>query len=181
MWSLKKTFKTDYHVRTTEQIYSINKEYETCYLLSPAAVKAHREKDHKFLHIGLVQVGVKPLIREGLNNSILMALRDTRHVRFNDSLLGTMESSLSGGPVHFDCFPNLTVALDDPHILKVLTLNIKTHGTLVLHGTRQLALIYRVYYKCMRTNMSIQSIDKRKAGETTLIYGLIGKAERKSN
>ena len=42
-----------------------------------------------------------------------MALRDTRHLRFNDSLLGTMESSLSGGPVHFDYFPNLTVALDD--------------------------------------------------------------------
>ena len=168
-WSLKKSFRTDYHVRTIEQVYSINKEYETCYLLSPAAVKAHREKDHKFLHIGLVQVGVKPLIREGLNNSILMALRNTRHVRFDDNLLGTMKSSLSGGPVHFDCFPNLTVALNDPHILKVLTLNIKTHGTLVLHGTKQLALIYRVYYKCMRTNMSIKAIDKRKAGETTLI------------
>ena len=76
-WSLKKSFRTDYHVRTIEQIYSINKEYETCYLLSPTAVKAHKEKDHKFLHIGLVQVGIKPLIREGLNNSILMALKDT--------------------------------------------------------------------------------------------------------
>ena len=32
-----------YHVRTIEQVYSINKEYETCYLLSPAAMKAHRE------------------------------------------------------------------------------------------------------------------------------------------
>ena len=168
-WSLKKTFKTDYHVRTIEQIYNISKEYETCYLLSPAAVKAHREKHHKFLHIGLVQVGVKPLIREGLNNSILMAFRDIRLLRFDDSILGTMESSLSGRPVHFDCFPNLTVSLDNPHILKVLTLNIKTHGTLMLHGTRQLALIYRVYYMCMRTNMSIQAIDKRKAGETTLI------------
>ena len=56
-----------YHVRTIEQVYSINKEYETCYLLSPAVMKAHRENGHKFLHIGLVQVGVKPLIREGLN------------------------------------------------------------------------------------------------------------------
>ena len=98
-WSSKKTFKTDYHVRTIEQVYSINKEYETCYLLSPAVVKAHKDKDHKFLHIGLVQVGVKPLIREGLNNSILMALRDTRLIRFNDNLLGTIESSLSNDPV----------------------------------------------------------------------------------
>ena len=73
-WSLKKSFRTDYHVRTIEQVYSINKKYETCYLLSSAVLKAHRKEYHKFLHIGLVQVGVKPLIREGLNNSILMEI-----------------------------------------------------------------------------------------------------------
>ena len=52
--SLKKAFKTDYHVRTIEQVYSINKEYETCCLLLSAALKAHRKDRHKFLHIGLV-------------------------------------------------------------------------------------------------------------------------------
>ena len=66
IWSSKISFRTDYHVRTIEQVYSINKEYETCYLLSPAAMMAHRKDGQKFLHIGLVQVGVKPLIREGL-------------------------------------------------------------------------------------------------------------------
>ena len=98
-----------------------------------------------------------------------MAFRDTRHIRFNDSLLGTIESSLSCGLVHFDCFPNFTVGLHDPHIMKVLTFNIKTHGTLMLQGIQQLALIYRVYYKCIRTNMNVQALDKRKIGETTLI------------
>ena len=63
-----------------------------------------------------------------------MALRDTRHIRFNDSLLGTIESSLSCGPVHFDYFPNFTIGLHDPHIMKAFTLNIKTHGTLMLQG-----------------------------------------------
>ena len=61
-----------------------------------------------------------------------MALRDIRHIRFNDILLGTIETNLSCGPVHFDCFPNITVSLHDPHIMKALTLNIKTHGTLML-------------------------------------------------
>ena len=132
-WSLKKAFKTDYHVKTIKRVYSINKEYETCYLLPATALVEHKKQGHKFLHIGLVQVEVKPLIREGLNYSILMALRDTRRVRFNDSL-GTIESSLSCGPIHFDCFPNFTVALHDPHIMKFLTLNIKTHGTRMLQG-----------------------------------------------
>ncbi|KAK9998644.1 hypothetical protein SO802_018247 [Lithocarpus litseifolius] len=158
-WNLP---KTDFHIRTIEQVYGINKEYETCYLFSPAQIKAHIKKGHHFLHIGLVQVGVKPLIRSGLNNSILLALRNTRHIRFNDGLLGTIETSLSNEPVHFECFPNFTVYLHDPHVMKALTINIKTHGTLMVQGTSQLALIYRVYYKCIKTNMNVGTLDRKK-------------------
>ena len=131
-WSLKKVFKTDYHFKTIEQVYGINKEYETCYFLTPSALLTHRKEGHNYLHIGLVQVEVKPLIRKGLNCSILMALRDTRHIRFDDSLLGTIETSLSCGPVHFDYFPDFTVCLHDSHIMKTLNLNIKTQGTFMV-------------------------------------------------
>ncbi|KAL0010776.1 hypothetical protein SO802_005884 [Lithocarpus litseifolius] len=156
------SFKSDFHVRTIEQVYGINKEYETCYLFSPDQIKAHINKGFHFIHIGLVQVGVKPLIRSGLNNSVLLALRDTRHVRFDDSLLGTVQASLSNGPVHFDCFPNFTVHIHDKNVLQALTLNIKTHGTLVTQGTSQIALIYRVYYKCIKTNMNVGALDRKK-------------------
>ena len=63
-----------------------------------------------------------------------MALRDTRHIRFDDSLLGTIESSLNVGSGHFNCFPNFVIHLHDPHVMKTLTLNIKTHGTLMVQG-----------------------------------------------
>ena len=53
-WSLKKAFKTGYHVKTIEQVYGINKEYETCYLLTPSTLLAHRKQGHNFLHVGLV-------------------------------------------------------------------------------------------------------------------------------
>ncbi|KAI5325211.1 hypothetical protein L3X38_034285 [Prunus dulcis] len=43
-----------------------------------------------------------------------------------------IESSLFNGPIHFDCYPNFTVSLSDPHILKSLTLHIKTSGYKVL-------------------------------------------------
>ena len=152
-WSLKKAFKTYCHGKTIKQVYGINKEYETFYLHSPSTLTAHKKNGHNFLHIGLVQVGVKPLIRECLNCSILMALRDTRHIRFEDSLLGTIQTSLSNGPIHFDCFPNFTVTLHDSHIRKALTLNIKTSGTLMVLEAKQLALIYRVYYKFIKTNL----------------------------
>ena len=39
----------------------------------------------------------------------------------------------------------------------------------MVQGTSQIALIYRVYYKCMRTNMNVGALDRREKGETTLI------------
>ncbi|KAL0017272.1 hypothetical protein SO802_004341 [Lithocarpus litseifolius] len=167
-WNLN-TFKTDFHIRTIEQVYGINKGYETSYLFSPAQIKAHIKKGHHFMHKGLIQIRIKPFIRSGLKNSVLLALRDTRHIRFNDSFLGTIQTSLSNGPVHFDCFPNFTVHLHDPNVMKALTLNIKTHGTLMTQGTSQIALIYRVYYKCIKTNMNVGALDRKKVGETLLI------------
>ncbi|XLT70333.1 hypothetical protein HN873_026772, partial [Arachis hypogaea] len=56
-----------------------------------------------------IQVAVKLLIREGLNASILMCLRDIRHNNFHYSLIGPVEISLGHGPVYFNYFFNKTV------------------------------------------------------------------------
>ena len=126
-------------MKKVEQVYGLNGEYETCYFFTSSTTKAHKKKGFNFLHVGLVQVGIKPLVREGLNSSVCIALRDMRHLNFDDSLLGVVQSDLSSGLVHFDCFPNFTVSLHDPHVLIAPTLNIKTFGTSMIEGTKQLA------------------------------------------
>ncbi|CAL9025746.1 unnamed protein product, partial [Prunus brigantina] len=154
-WSLS-AFNSTTHVKTVEQVYALSKEHESCQLLNLDSIKKHKHDGNNFLHIGLVQVAVKPLTRLGLQASILLCLRDARFTDFNDSVLGMIESSLCNGPVHFDCYPDFTVSLNDPHILKTLTLNIKTSGYNVLPGTQPLALVYRIYYKVTSTNMNFQ-------------------------
>ncbi|CAL9014719.1 unnamed protein product, partial [Prunus brigantina] len=59
--------------------------------------------------------------------------------------------------------------LNDPHILKTLTLNIKTSGYNVLPGTQPLALVYRIYYKVTGTNMNFQALNKSPKDQTLLI------------
>ena len=71
---------------------------------------------------------MKPLTREALNTSVLLCLRDDRHLRFNDSLLGMMETSLHNGPVYFNCYPNFALSLSDRNIMDALILNVKTNG-----------------------------------------------------
>ncbi|QHO42377.1 polyprotein [Arachis hypogaea] len=118
---------------------------------------------------------VKPLIREGLNASILMCLRDIRHNDFQDSLIGTVETSLGHGPVYFNCFPNKTVSLLDLNILDSLFLNIRIHGLNMKEGSIPAALIYRIQYKVMNTCNS-RVLLKSQDRETTLFVTDMTKA-----
>ncbi|KAI8571492.1 hypothetical protein RHMOL_Rhmol01G0124200 [Rhododendron molle] len=119
----------------------------------------------------LIQVAIKPLSRTGLNSSVLLSLRDARFTVYSDSLLGLMESSLHNGPVYFNCYPDLPLSLKDKNILKALTLNIQTAGAItnMLEGSHPLALIYRIYYKCMKTNLNIHALVKSPKDKTVLI------------
>ena len=52
-------------------------------------------------------------------------------------------------PVYFYCYLDLTLALDDPNIVKALTLNILTFGYDMDKGSKLLAIIYRIYYRLL--------------------------------
>ncbi|KAM6580966.1 hypothetical protein CsatA_004740 [Cannabis sativa] len=132
----------DHTIGTIEQTINISKEQETIQLLSKSRFEFLRRK-FSHLHLGLVQVAIKPMSQESLSTSVLMSLRDCRYLNFKRSLLRGVETNLCNGPVYFDYYPNYIVSLGDPP-LEVLTLNIKT-------GSLPVALIYRVIYKVITT------------------------------
>ena len=82
-----------------------------------------------------------------------MCLRDARFKNFKDSILGMIIVSLYDGPV-----PNLTLALDDPNIVKPLTLNIASSGYHMEEGSKPFALIYRIYYRLLGTQLNLGAI-----------------------
>ena len=160
---------TDYTNKTVEKTYSLFNEYETIQLFSIDSIKRHRE-NYAFLHVGLVQVAVKLLTREALNTSVLLCLRDDKHLRFNDSLLGMMETSLHNGPIYFNCYPNFFLILSDRNIMNALTLNVKTDGYYMKKGSKPLAIIYRIYYKLMKTTLDPQSMVEPSPKGHTLLF-----------
>ncbi|KAI8547514.1 hypothetical protein RHMOL_Rhmol07G0201800 [Rhododendron molle] len=66
---------------------------------------------------------------------------------------------------------HLERGLKDKNILKALTLNIQTAGAItnMLEGSHPLALIYCIYYKCMKTNLNIHALVKSPKDKTVLI------------
>ena len=163
------SFKGNYHVKTLEQVYALSKTHEKCQLWSPDVRKKHREQGFNYIHIGLVQVAVKPLTQNGINVFVLLCPHKARLTDYSTSILGIIESNLHNGPIHFDYFPNFTLSLSDKYLLKALTLNIKTSGYEMLEGSQPLALIYRIYYKCIRTNLNVHALVKSPKDQTLLI------------
>ena len=141
----KNTFCSQYRVRTVEQTFSISRTHEKCCLLSKKNINDFLAKKISYLHIGLVQVAVKPPTRKGINVSVLMCLRDARFRKFYDSIHGMIIASLYDGPVYFDCYPDISLTLDDPNTFKALTLNVLTSGYDMDEGSKPFALIYRIY------------------------------------
>ena len=125
-------------------------------------------KKFSYLHIGLIQVAIRPLTRKGINASVLMCLRDARFKNFRTSILGMITSSLFDGPVYFNCHPDLILALDDPNIVKVLTLNILTSGYDMDEGSKPFAIIYRIYYRLVNTTLNPHA-RLRDTGHKTLL------------
>jgi hypothetical protein len=166
---LKSTYKAEYSIMTVEQTFAISSNNETYQLFSKKFINDSLAKGYKFLHIRFVQVAVKPLTRLGINASVLLCLHDARFVNFRISILGMIQSSLFNGPIHFDAFPNLTLALNDIHILKALTLNVLTSGYDMKKGSRNLAIIYRIYYKLLKTNLDPCVVIKNAGNSTLLI------------
>ena len=90
-------------------------------------------KKFSYLHIGMIQAAVKLLTRKDINASVLMCLRDARFKAFSDCILGMITASLYDDPVYFNCYPDISLALDDPNIVKVLILNIASSGYNIVH------------------------------------------------
>ena len=122
-----------------------------------------------YLHIGLVQVAVKPLTRKGINASVLMCLRDARFKKFNDSILSMIIAFLYDGPIYFDCYPDICLALDDLNIVKALTLNILISGYDMEKGSKPFALICRIYYRVLGSQLNPCARIKDPTGKTMLI------------
>ncbi|KAH9781471.1 hypothetical protein KPL71_008488 [Citrus sinensis] len=168
--------KTDCVIKTEERDITLSKPFETIHLFSEHSLKKLKEKNFNYIHIGLIQVSIKPLTKERLNTSILAVLRDGRFISFDDSLLSSIESNLCKGPISFDCYPNITVSLKDKNILKSMILQIKTHNYHMLEGSVPVALIFKISYKAMISAFNTQHKFQSKRDETLLLQTDMSKA-----
>jgi hypothetical protein len=164
----KLSFLSNYTIKTVERTFTLKQSFETIQLLGRQEIDKNIN-NFAFIHIGLVQVAVKPLTRQGLNTSVFLGLRDGRFTVYQDALLGMVESSLYNGPIYFDCYPNFAVSLKDKTVSKTLELDVETYGYNMHEGAQPLVIVYRIYYKLMKTTLEPQALMESQKGKTLLL------------
>ena len=87
------------------------------------------------------------MTRLGLNITILLYLRDDRHLNFDDSLIEVVQSSVTNEPIYFNYFPNIYISLRETYKDGLLVLNTKFHGYNMILGSIPIVITYRIEYK----------------------------------
>ena len=161
-------FKTAFSIKTHEETRSIQKESETMHLLSESSIKAYLKHRFRFIHFGLVQIGIKPLVHKGVDCPIFLALRDDRLNNYKDSVLAMIQTNICNGPIYFNCFPNFTVDLQDPLILSSLILDIQILNNKFKEFARNFAIVFRVYFRLMNSTVNPKFIHEASSKEETI-------------
>ena len=134
-------FKSSVAIKTMKKSIQVDNTKQSIKLLNEEDLLLFINK-YNFIHIGLIQIALKPLTLQGLNASLLTSLRDVRCLDYVQSLIGVMQTSLCHGPVYFNVYPNLSISLTDPNILEAATLNIKTNGYNFMPGSETIVVIF---------------------------------------
>ena len=149
---------------------SLEQDDQVITLLDNKSIEKHKKDGYNFIHFGMIQVVAKPLTRLGLNTSIVMCLRDNRHIDYWDSIIGGVKAGLNDDPVYFQCFPNFIVKLRDANILDFVVLHIKTHGFNIKLGNSLVSIITKFAYKSMNISVGSGALCTSPKEETTLFY-----------
>ena len=110
------------------------------------------------MHIGLVQVTIKPLLKRGINAPTYMALRDKRLRKYKSSLLAMIQTNICKGPIFFNCYPDFMVDLSCPMTTEALKLDVHVQGD-ELFAFKNFVVIYRVYFRLMSTNLNTRFVN----------------------
>ena len=147
-----------YSCKTHEEVISLQNGLQTIDMIKQQSIESHLQAKYRFMHIGLVQVAIKPLVRKGINAPIYLALRDKRLRRYKSSLLALIQTNICKGPVFFNCFPDFMVDLTCPMTTEALKLDVHIQGNEFL-DFKNFVVLYRVYFRLMSTNLNTRFLN----------------------
>jgi len=131
---------------------------QTIGMIKSNSIESHLKANYHFMHVCLVQVTIKPLLKTGVNAPIYLALRDKRLRHYKSSLLAIIQTNVCQGPIFFNCYPNFMVDLTCPMTTEALKLDVHVQGDEFL-DFKNFVVVYRVYFRLMSSNLNTRFLN----------------------
>jgi len=131
---------------------------QTIGMIKQNSIESHLKANYRFMHIGLVQVAIKLLLKTGLNVPIYLALLNKRLRHYKSSLLAVIQTNVCKGPISFNCYPNFMVDLICPMTIEALKLDVHVQGDEFL-DFKIFFVVYRVYFRLMSSNLNTKFLN----------------------
>jgi len=122
------------------------------------------------MHIGLVQVVIKPLLKKGINAPIFMALRDKRLKKIQIISLSCHSNKCLQRTNIFQLFSDFIVGLTCPLTTETLKLDVHIQND-EFHEFKNFVIIFRVCFILMSTNLNTSYLSRLPSNsqETVLL------------
>nr|KYP75454.1 hypothetical protein KK1_008189 [Cajanus cajan] len=105
-----------------------------------------------------------------MDTPMFVALRDNRPTELENQILAMMETNLHNGPVYINNYPNYSIALKSFHNTENnLILDVKILENKWNKNSYPIAIIYRIYYKVMKTQLAPRALLMSPKDETTML------------
>jgi hypothetical protein len=129
------------------------------------------ENGYEYIHIGLIQFGINPLVRPGLDTSVLTCIIDSRHNTFTDALISGFQAPLHNGPVWSSALPRYQVSLRDPYINSLLQAYVQFAGFNMAEGSKIAQLHSSICLRFVSTTMPAlnPNLLKRATSESVVV------------
>jgi len=131
---------------------------QTIGMIKSNSIESHLKANYHFMHVCLVQVTIKPLLKTGVNAPIYLALRDKRLRHYKSSLLAIIQTNVCQGPIFFNCYPNFMVDLTCPMTTEALKLDVHVQGDEFL-DFKNFVVVYRIYFRLMSSNLNTRFLN----------------------
>lgn len=80
-------YEIEFNIKIFKQTYDISKTHKNCCQFKRKYIHDFMIKSYKLLHIGFIQVVVKPLTKKCINASVVLYLRDVDSKKFKQIYL----------------------------------------------------------------------------------------------
>ena len=118
--------------------------------------------DIQYIHIGLIQVTITALFRQGIDTPILAVIFDKRFSNPMKAIIGGVQSNMANGVIWFNIRPNFFISINDPNIEETVRMRIKTQGIDMKASSHDLSVRWKTIHELTRfTETRIKMSDKK--------------------